>query len=292
MAKRWKTVEWGDKGERKRTTTWNDPLKWNRAAEKAGERRRVFCASLADVFEDKPELVRWRDELFALIDATPWLDWLLLTKRPENIKRMWPLTDAGLMAPFPGMPGPLGQPLPATKRERRNNVWLGTSCGHSDSLMRIPQLLKCRSLSPVLFLSAEPLLERINLTCIEAPPEMQRYSGQGLAANALMPDDEHFYEFDGHLDWVIVGGESGPQARPCDIGWIRSIVKQCRDAEVPCFVKQLGSVPLMTVGGQHTADGTRTIGPGEFWKIKDLKGGNPEEWPEDLRIREFPEGDR
>ncbi len=250
MANRWKKVEWGDKGERKRTTTWKDPLKWNKAAEKAGERRRVFCASLADVFEDKPELVQWRKELFALIDQTPWLDWLLLTKRPENIRQMWEGT------------------------KRRNNVWLGTSCGHSDSLMRIPQLLMCRKLSPVLFLSAEPLLERINLTRIEAPAELQKSPSGGLCANALMSDDARYFQFHGQLDWVIVGGESGRNARRCETDWIRFIVRQCRNAGVPCFVKQLGEEPWIRSGEK---------------KITDPKGGDPEEWPEDLRVREFPE---
>ncbi len=261
MAKRWKKVEWGDKGERKRTTTWKDPLKWNKAAEQAGEqageRRRVFCASLADVFEDKPELVQWRKELFVLIDQTPWLDWLLLTKRPENIRKMWEGT------------------------ERRDNVWLGTSCGHSDSLMRIPQLLMCRKLSPVLFLSAEPLLERIDLTRIEVRPAL--FPCRGLAANALMTDDARYYEFEGHLDWVIVGGESGPQARPCDTDWIRSIVQQCRNADVPVFVKQLGAKPMTSL-----ADCTKD----RIFEIASSKGGDPEEWPEDLRVREFPAAEK
>ncbi len=67
---------------------WKQPERWNRAAEAAGERHRVFCASLADVFEDRPELVEPRERLWRLIVATPHLDWLLLTKRPENIARL------------------------------------------------------------------------------------------------------------------------------------------------------------------------------------------------------------
>jgi protein gp37 len=69
---------------------WNEPLKWNREAERASERRRVFCASMADVFEDRPELVDERLKLWALIDKTRALDWLLLTKRPENMTWMAP----------------------------------------------------------------------------------------------------------------------------------------------------------------------------------------------------------
>lgn len=250
MALRWRKVEWGDKGTRKRTTTWNDPIKWNRNAEQSGERRRVFCASLADVFEDREELKFWRRDLFSLIDQTPWLDWLLLTKRPENIRQMW------------------------EGEHHRSNVWLGTSCGHSGSLMRIPKLLMCRKLSPVLFLSAEPLLERINLTRIEAPAELQKSPNGGLCANALMSDDARYFQFHGQLDWVIVGGESGRNARRCETDWIRSIVRQCRNAGVPCFVKQLGANPWIRSGEK---------------KLSDPKGGDPDEWPKDLRVREFPE---
>src|SRR5689334_23112101 len=86
-AKRTGIVQWGDSAERRRTTEsyWRQPLKWNAQAFESLERKRVFCASLADVFEDRPELQTWRKVLFDLIAATPYLDWLLLTKRPHNI---------------------------------------------------------------------------------------------------------------------------------------------------------------------------------------------------------------
>lgn len=229
MALRWRKVKWGDKGTRKRTTTWNDPIKWNRNAEQAGERRRVFCASLADVFEDREELKFWRRDLFSLIDQTPWLDWLLLTKRPENIRQMWEGT------------------------ERRNNVWLGTSCGHIGSTWRINKLLECRGLSPVLFLSMEPLLTPVDLSDFLALP------------HASNPDPS--------LDWVIVGGESGRNARPCDIDWIRSIVSQCQIRGAAPFVKQLGANPTSLDEGL---------------KITEPKGGDISEWPEDLRVRDLP----
>lgn len=239
MASRWKKVEWGDKGERKRTATtnWRDPLKWNREAEAARERRRVFCASLADVFEDKPELVQWRDELFALIDATPWLDWLLLTKRPENIKKMWPLPKME----YHGLNIPLDDTAAIERLARRNNVWLGTSCGHSESLHRVESLIQCRELSPILFVSAEPLL-------------------QALEFGSLMDS----------IDWLIVGGESGPKARPCSVEWIRSIARKTRK---PIFVKQLGAKPTSY---------------DREMRIRESKGGDPSEWPQDLRVRDFP----
>lgn len=286
MAKRWKKVEWGDKALRSRTATWKDPVKWNKQAEAAGERRRVFCASLADVFENKPELVEWRRELFALIDATPWLDWLLLTKRPENIRRMWPRlicedrisgcrlsqTDGIICPEFEcdAETGIRGLPL-------RKNVWLGTSCGHSDSLHRVRSLVKCRELSPVLFVSAEPLLQPLDF---------------GPLANSV--------------DWIIVGGESGRDARPCDPDWIRSIVIQCRNAEVPVFVKQMGGNIVTRNDRVESPDDSRSWpdplveydihgyrenyqGADCRLRTRDAKGGNPAEWPEDLRVREFPQ---
>jgi protein gp37 len=88
-ANRYGRVEWGKDGTRSRTKTWGDPIRWNKLAKDAGERQRVFCASLADVFEERVELRPWRADLFRLIDRTPHLDWLLLTKRPENVASMW-----------------------------------------------------------------------------------------------------------------------------------------------------------------------------------------------------------
>lgn len=80
-------VKWGPQGIRQRTSAayWRYPLKWNKRLEGTGRRERVFCASLADVFEDRPELEEWRQDLYHLISETPNLDWLLLTKRPENV---------------------------------------------------------------------------------------------------------------------------------------------------------------------------------------------------------------
>ncbi len=140
MDHRYGRVEWGDSGTRSRTKTWRDPIKWNREAEKAGERHKVFCMSLADVFEDRPELEPWRADLFELIDKCGSLDWLLLTKRPENIIGMWP----GFMS--------------------RENVWLGTSIANQRNADEcLPRLLECRGLSPVLFVSLEPQIGDVTL---------------------------------------------------------------------------------------------------------------------------------
>lgn len=143
-------------------------------------------------------------------------------------------------------------------------VWVGTSVENQAAEERIPHLLRCPA--AIRFLSCEPLLGPLDLF-------------DWLEDHDFDPDDPLDYEEREALgdpptiDWVICGGESGPRARPCDVEWIRFIVKQCREAGVPCFVKQLGSHPIEN---------------GKPIKLRDRKGGNPDEWPDDLRVREFP----
>jgi protein gp37 len=196
MDTRYGRAKWGTNGTRVRTSAanWKQPLKWNRQAEKDGVRRRVFCASLADVFEDRAELVEWRTDLFKLIDATPHLDWLLLTKRPENIKRMWrEINDRGWLD------------------DRRHNVWLGTSVeDQATADERIPILAGTNGLCDVRFLSMEPLLGPVELSQVD--PSW----------------------------WVIVGGESGANARPMHPDWVRSIRDQCFERGCHFFFKQWG----------------------------------------------------
>lgn len=140
-AKRVGQPVWGPLSDRRTfgDDHWREPLKWNRAALGAGQRPRVFCASMADVFEDRPELSPWRAKLWGLIEATPALDWLLLTKRPENVPRL-----AGWSAAWPA------------------NVWLGTTVElqkRADELL--PHL--ARVPAAVRFLSCEPLLGPLDL---------------------------------------------------------------------------------------------------------------------------------
>lgn len=235
---------WGPKGRRVRTAgaNWKKPLAWSKTAEAAGERHRVFCSSLADVFEDRPELVAWRRDLFEVIRATPALDWLLLTKRPGNIKRLWPgaLTVNG--SPWFNEPGERDWP----------NVWLGTTVEDQQRAdERIPELLKVPAV--VHFLSCEPLLERVEL------------------------DHEDL----SLIDWVIIGGESGAGARPFAIDWARDIIQQCRGSGPAPFVKQLGAHARCESDEGCNEDDLR-------FTTVDPAGGDPAEWPADLRVREFP----
>lgn len=287
MDERYGKVQWGPNVTLVKTSpaNWKKPLAWNCAAEKAGQRARVFCASLADVFEDWPGAIHssgsapvflgkdgrasrgaesrmtmddLRHDLFALIDATPWLDWLILTKRPENIRSMIPpfVPEGTVVADF-GM------------LETRHNLWLGTSISlQRHAAAQIPELLKCCNLAPVLFLSIEPMLGAMRLRT-------------GIYATCAEGDESYGTSLDG-IGWVIVGGESGPQARPCEVQWVRDIRDQCRAAGVPCFVKQLGANCRDTVNPGDGDVSSRV-------RLVDRKGGDWNEWPDDLRVREFPE---
>lgn len=140
MANRYHRVKWGPSGTRSRTKTWNDPVKWDRKARERSVREKVFCASLADVFEDREELIPWRTDLFHLIDRCPNLHWLLLTKRPENISGMWP------------------------DERPRENVWLGTSIAHQkDVPVYVPPLREVKGHARFLFLSVEPQIGPVDL---------------------------------------------------------------------------------------------------------------------------------
>lgn len=225
MDKRFGRVQWGPQGKRVRTSEhyWSEPLRWNREAAAAGRRARVFCASLADVFEiktDQPEIDEWREELFSLIDQTPHLDWLLLTKRPAN---------AG------GCLSPHWLKLSKTPRRRYYklvlppNLWIGTSVENQEQAdKRIPELLKIPA--AVRFLSIEPLLGPVDINPV-------------IGIREIGGVDRYEHEYAGWtsgIDWVIVGGESGPNAKPMHPIWVRDLRDQCQKVGVPFFFKQWG----------------------------------------------------
>lgn len=211
-AKRSGLVTWGP-GETRRVTSdayWRQPLKWDREAKAAGERRRVFCASLADVFDNAwPEGVR--DRLWALIKATPNLDWMLLTKRPGNIAKMLPDDWGG----------------------GYRNVWLGCTVVNQEEADRdIPKLLAVPA--AVRFLSMEPLL---------GPVEIGWALGHAVAIAAGFLERGCFapgLEKLRALDLIIVGGESGHGARPMHPDLARSLRDQCVEAGTAFHFKQWG----------------------------------------------------
>jgi protein gp37 len=239
-------------------STWKNPIRWNKQAGKDGRKQKVFCASLADIFEryEGPAMdAVWaaRARLFVLVKDTPNLIWQVLTKRPENIMDM----------------------VPQSWRDSwPRNVWIGCTVENQKRAAdRLPHLLRVPA--AVRFVSYEPALEPVDFARIEVvKPEPP--NGPGVWLNALTghvigPDDILPH----HVDWLIIGGESGPGARPFNPVWADWTVTQCKAAGVPVFVKQMGSNP--------------TFRGGSGWgPIRDSKGGDWSEWPAQLRVREFP----
>ena len=212
---------WGPGAQRRRTSVrnWNDPVRWNKQADaffaEHGRRQRVFCASMADVFDNAID-PQWRADLFQLIESTPNLDWLLLTKRIGNVAAMVPeatdLIDYG-----EGWQSMWGQGV------WPENVWLGATIVDQEEADRdIPKLLKVPA--AVRFLSMEPLLGPVSF--------------EGMWVHHTNPAmHENMLEA---LDWVIIGGESGPGSRPMHPDWARDLRDQCEAVGVPFLFKQWG----------------------------------------------------
>lgn len=245
---------WGPTATTPRLTrslaNWAQPRKWDRAAKVAGKRARVFCASLADVFEDHPDVIGERTKLFSLIEETPNLDWQLLTKRPENMIRLAPASWA---SKWP------------------DNVWAGTTAESAEMLAKRAPFLRAVP-ARVRFLSCEPLLEALD-DLIEhvAPTDWETPPFGGT------PDDG--------IHWVIVGGESGPRARPFLLDWARRIVLDCAELDVACWVKQMGDQPRLGYDGEDAGEPGDEVRPIKFAAHH---GADPTEWPEDLRLQQMP----
>jgi protein gp37 len=245
-------------------------------------RPRVFPSSMDWLDEAVPAAqLAW----FLDVVRRTWnLDWLLLTKRPEEwrraMERLYWVRSVKLGTPLiDWVRGWMSLRAP-------DNIWVGTSVEDQQRAEeRVPAVLKIPA--KVRFLSVEPLLEKVDLKLAQR----RRGAEEELGTCGI--------------DWVIVGGESGPGARPCNVEWIRDIVRQCRDARVPCFVKQLGSRPYDSAAADGVPDAHKKFSGDEVTpemvkifndcrrlmslNLTDKKGGDPAEWPEDLRVREFPD---
>ena len=232
------------------------------------------------------------DRVFAVMALSPQHVFQVLTKRPERMREYltepampgrveaW-ATDLSGMVIAPGWPR--NWPL--------KNVWLGVSVEDQQRAEeRIPELLACPA--AVRFISAEPLMGPVVLTGMDCWRGAAGLDGESWEQEPVRP---------GHmngLDWAIIGGESGPGARPMDVAWARSLVAQCQAAGVAVFVKQLGANPVtaceshgVTCGGHKwpwNENEAQARGREPRPKLRSRKGGDPEEWPADLRVREFP----
>jgi len=239
---------------------------------------RYFWCDMTDIFGDwmQPE---WLKSIFETIDETPQHTHLLLTKRPQNVRKMW-VQPIG--AHSFGRREQLDR-LTVVQREAakqhrhyreldnwRSNVWLLASVSDQTTYDAFAHhLWQCRDLVPVLGWSAEPLLGPISM--------WNDFDGSRVR------------NWKGCWDWLIVGGESGPHARSFNVQWARDVIAQCKAAGVPVFVKQLGARPKEWL--QHGVPPCGIIDGGGYdvpLYLKDRKGGDATEWPEDLRVREFP----
>lgn len=213
-------TNWGPGAPRRRTSAanWRKPITWNRLAEGAAVRPRVFCSSLADVFDNAVD-PQWRADLFELIRATPNLDWLLLTKRPGNIAKMLP--------------------VPFDFDKHYPNVWLGcTVVNQAEADRDIPKLLAVPA--AVRFLSMEPLLGPVDLGTIWLRKDGERVTALSARLGDYVQPLTGCFTYSPRINWVIVGGESGPHARPMHPDWARSLRDQCAAAGVPFLFKQWG----------------------------------------------------
>lgn len=252
------------------------PLSWRKP-------RRVFVCSMTDLFGEwvSDEQI---DRVVAVMALAPQCTFMVLTKRAKRMREYLAMPmEAGRYVRFMELVASLKPNIllgteTFTMRIEAGaiclqNVWLGVSVEDQRAAdERIPQLIATPA--EVRFVSAEPLLGPIDLDqCGATPCEA---AGRG-------PEDYTEPQPWPGVDWIIVGGESGPGARPCDVAWVRSIVQQCRAVRVAAFVKQVGARP-------KTDHRTRPAGEDFTWTLllRDRKGGDPSEWPEDLRVREFP----
>lgn len=237
-------------------------------------RRRIFHGDLCDVLDPEAP-AEWLAEWLESVRLAPDCTHIFCTKRPELFDEQMAKAEAaaGRMAPcsewlrqwiYDGQP-----PL--------NVWWLASAEDQARLDERVPHLLRIPA--AVRGLSLEPLLGPVDL--IEC----------GAVWAGPDPDD-YSYGLEGKVDWVIVGGESGPGARPCDVAWVRSVKDQCAAASVPCFVKQMGSNARLLA--TQDSDGDTWMDLAGTWygrggrTLAHPKGGDMEEWPQDLRVRQWP----
>lgn len=222
-----------------------------------GQPRTIFIGDMGEVFSPSVSRQYLLVEVIEpiLSDDGQRHFWYLVTKQPGRARRF------GEFVLALGLPWPQNLGLMVSVTDQRT------------ADVRIPELLQC-TFAPRLEVSAEPLLGPIDMTEVSywQCPTCGREGTHSWSICRDHPDVAMVFR--PGVNWVIVGGESGPHARPCDIDWIRSIVRQCEAAGVACFVKQLGAKPC----GGHLAE---CIANG----LNHPKGADPSEWPEDVRVR-------
>lgn len=280
------------------------PLHW-RAPKK------VFMCSMTDLF-GRFVKNEWIDQVFAMMASCSRHTFQILTKRPERMLEYMKQNSTGghilhLAAAFHKQRGSDSE----SGVWPRPNIWLGTSVEDQKTAdKRLPLLLQTPA--AVRFVSYEPAL---------GPVDIERYLDPA-GFQCLDPDCVHRYRpfvdpdkyetvgehndpvcldcglvgtwtgYEDGIGWVICGGESGSMARPFDLTWARAVARQCNDAAVPCFIKQLGRAPVFTWHDGASAVGLSLGSPtGQVYPVHlvSKKGGDISEFPVDLQIREFPQ---
>jgi protein gp37 len=230
----------------------DEPLHWKKP-------RRVFVNSMSDLFHESLPFHAIDDVFDAMLRADQHT-YQILTKRPQRMYKYFDST--GNRAEY---------------LAKHRGIWLGVSVENQETADdRIPLLLQTPA--AVRFVSYEPAL---------GPVDFEAYVWRGCIASKEEHEKEHaggLWCDERSLDWIIVGGESGPGARPFNLEWARSAIAQCEAAGVACFVKQLGAKPIDPDRFDFILGG-----PPATMVLKDRKGGDWNEWPSDLRVREFPE---
>jgi len=244
--------------------TWGTPCK-------------VFVNSMSDLFHESVTF-KQIDQIFAVMAMTNRHTFQILTKRPKRMLEYFTdyLPDVGGVTVL--YKGAKRVAIDLSRSLPLPNVWLGVSAENQKAAdERIPLLL--RTPAAVRFLSCEPLLEKVVLK----PEWLGKWTPPGAHSFAGRWGER--YAGEAYIDQVIIGGESGSKARPCYLGWMRSLVRQSRDAGVSPFVKQLGSNPI---DSSPCIEGVAVCNYYPL-KLRDRKGGDIAEFPEDLQIREFPQ---
>jgi protein gp37 len=270
-----------------------DPLRWKRP-------RRIFVNSMSDLFHERVTNEQIA-AVFGVMAASPHHTFQVLTKRPTRMLEWFATGEDLSIAAGEQLAADRGWchahegeawPLP--------NVWLGVSAENQATAdERVPLLLQTPA--AVRFVSAEPLLgpidlslwmcgvERLQRDAYKAVPDFISYA-EADAGVERFRRERGDVPVDAAIGWVIVGGESGNGARPCDVAWVRSIVEQCQVVGTACFVKQLGARPITGTTGEFRTNpitGKRQVQLVGL-KTRDRKGGDMAEWPADLRVQQFP----
>jgi protein gp37 len=262
ISKRFGGAEWGAGKQRIRTSQrmWDEPLKWHNEACKTGIPRKVFCSSMSDFFDNEIDPA-WRDEAWEVIRKTKWLRWQILTKRIGNVQKMLPVpwvpgayTHVGIMATIANQEE-ANRDLPKllALKQGLNLAWVGVS--------------------------VEPMLGPVDLEHVTYRDDGSDFIYNTLSGNGSLSTSGRFASENlggaPRLDWVIIGGESGkgPAIRTFEMADAYDLIQQCKRAGVPCFLKQMGTKPVLN---------------GDQVNFKHWKGEAPEEWPAIFRVQEFP----